>query len=541
MIFDRSTSLRRWFAVGPRRGLAVALTSLALAAAFGASVSALADEAKPAVTAPAPDPSGANTGGAADVAATANGQKLDEVAKELGHQKISINIVWTLLAAFLVMFMQAGFAMVEAGLTRAKNVSHTAAMNFLIYPLGMLGFYVCGFAFMFGSVGPVAALGGTPGLATPALTFTLFGKPFEVLGMGGFFLGPSVYDVGTFTLFIFQMVFMDTTATIPTGTLAERWKYSAFILYGIAVGTIMYPVYGMWVWGGGWLADLGVNFGLGHGHVDFAGSSVVHLTGGVIALVGGKMVGARYGKYNKDGSANVMPGHNIPMAVIGTFILAFGWFGFNAGSTLAGTDLRISVVAVNTMLASGTGALVATLWMWFVRAGKPDTSMMCNGMLAGLVAVTAPCAFVTSWAACLIGAVAGLLVVEAVYFVDRKLKIDDPVGAISVHGVNGIWGIIALGLFADGSYGDAWNGVPGTVKGLFYGDSSQLVAELIGIVANFAYIGPMSIALFWATNKLVGNRTSVEDEIEGLDIPEMGAPGYVGVALDKASETPIPF
>ena len=185
--------------------------------------------------------------------------------------------------------------------------------------------------------------------------------------------------------------------------------------------------------------------------------------------------------------------------------------------------------------------MVATLWMWFVRAGKPDTSMMCNGMLAGLVAVTAPCAFITSWAACLIGAVAGLLVVEAVYFVDSKLKIDDPVGAISVHGVNGLWGIIALGLFADGSYGDGWNGVPGTVKGLFYGDSSQLVAEIIGIVANFAYIGPMSIGLFWLTNKIVGNRVPVEDEIEGLDIPEMGAPGYVGVAMDKASETPIPF
>ncbi len=533
MIFNRSKPLRRW--------LASCLAGVALAGTVALPIAAMADEAKPAVTAPAPDPSGGNTGVASDVAATDNGKKLDEVAKELGHQKISINIVWTLLAAFLVMFMQAGFAMVEAGLTRAKNVSHTAAMNFLIYPLGMLGFYVCGFAFMFGSVGPVPALGGTPGLATPALAFTLFGKSFEVLGMGGFFLGPSVYDVGTFTLFIFQMVFMDTTATIPTGTLAERWKYSAFILYGIAVGTIMYPVYGMWVWGGGWLADLGTNFGLGHGHVDFAGSSVVHLTGGVIALVGGKMVGARYGKYNKDGSANILPGHNIPLAVLGTFLLAFGWVGFNAGSTLAGTDLRISVVAVNTMLASGTGAMVATLWMWFVRAGKPDTSMMCNGMLAGLVAVTAPCAFITSWAACLIGAVAGLLVVEAVYFVDSKLKIDDPVGAISVHGVNGLWGIIALGLFADGSYGDGWNGVPGTVKGLFYGDSSQLVAEIIGIVANFAYIGPMSIGLFWLTNKIVGNRVPVEDEIEGLDIPEMGAPGYVGVAMDKASETPIPF
>ena len=532
MMLDRSHPFRR--------RLALVLTTAALGAPLALSTVALADDAKPAATAPAPDPTGANTGVASDVAATDNGKKLDEVAKELGHQKISINIVWTLVAAFLIMFMQAGFAMVETGLTRAKNASHTAAMNAFIYPIGMLAFWACGFAFMFGSVGPVAALGGTPGLASPPLSFTLLGKPFEILGTGGFFLGPKVYDVGVLTLFIFQMVFMDTAATIPTGTMAERWKFGAFALYGVIACAFIYPVYGMWVWGGGWLADLGTNFGLGHGHVDFAGSSVVHLTGGVMAFVGGKMLGARYGKYNRDGSANVIPGHNIPMAVIGTFILAFGWFGFNSGSTIAGTDLRIGVVATNTMLASGAGGLSATLWMWFVRAGKPDTSMMCNGILAGLVAITAPCAFVTPSSGVLIGGIAGLLAVEAVYFVDRKLKIDDPVGAIAVHGVNGIWGILALGLFADGTYGDGWNGVPGTVKGLFYGDSGQFFAGLIGLAANLLYVAPMAMGTFWLTNKLVGNRVPVEDEIEGLDIPEMGAPGYVGVAMDKASETPIP-
>ncbi len=531
-----SRPARAWVAVF---AVVACLAQSALVLAEDPSPAAAAAPAPAAAPVAAPDPTGANTGTAADVAATDGGKKLDEVAKELGHQKVSINIVWTLLSAFLIMFMQAGFGMVETGLTRAKNVSHTIAMNFLIYPIGVIAFWACGFAFMFGSAGPVAALGGTPGLASAPLAFTLFGKPFEILGTGGFFLGPSVYDVGVFTLFLFQMVFMDTAATIPTGTMAERWKFSAFALYGVVVATVIYPVYGMWVWGGGWLADLGTNFHLGHGHVDFAGSSVVHLTGGVMAFIGGKMIGPRLGKYNRDGSANVIPAHNIPMAVIGTFILAFGWFGFNAGSTLSGTDLRIGVIATNTMLASCTGGMAAALWVWFVRLGKPDTSMMCNGLLAGLVAITAPCAFVPSWAAALIGAIAGLLAVEVVFFVDRKLKIDDPVGAIAVHGVNGIWGILALGLFADGTYGDGWNGVPGTVKGLFYGDGGQFVAGLIGIAANIVYVGLASWIMFKVIGKLVGNRVKPNDEYEGLDIPEMGAPGYVGVALDKASETPI--
>lgn len=283
---------------------------------------------------------------------------------------------------------------------------------------------------------------------------------------------------------------------------------------------------------------LGKNFGLGHGHVDFAGSSVVHLTGGVIALVGAWMIGPRLGKYTKEGKPRAIPGHNIPMAVIGTFILAFGWFGFNPGSTLAGTDLRISVVATNTMLASAGGALTATLWMWWVRTKKPDPSMMANGMLAGLVAITAPCAFVTGTSAVIIGLIAGILVVEAVYFIDGVLKIDDPVGAVAVHGVNGAWGVISLGLFADGAYGDGWNGVPGTVKGLFYGDGGQLVAELIGILANVVYIGLASFVVFKIIDIVIGLRVKPEEEIEGLDIPEMGVAGYSGVKLDKYAETP---
>jgi len=491
------------------------------------------------VNAYAADASGTATGAAQDItAATAGKPTLEEIANTVGHNKIAINFVWTLVCGFLVMFMQPGFAMVETGLTRAKNVSHTMAMNFMIYPLGMLAFYVCGFALMFGGLGVIGTLGGYAGL-NHEFTVNLFGKPFGLFGLKGFFLTGSAYDVAVFTMFLFQMVFMDTTATIPTGALAERWKFSAFCIYGVFVGTVIYPIFGNWVWGGGWLAMLGQNFHLGHGHVDFAGSSVVHMCGGVISLVGAWIVGPRLGKFNKDGSANPIPGHNIPMAVIGTFILAFGWFGFNAGSTLAGTDLRISVIATNTMLASATGALASMLWMWLFRTKKPDPSMMCNGMLAGLVAITAPCAFVNSVSACIIGLIAGVLVVESVYFVERKLKLDDPVGAISVHGVNGAFGCLALGLFADGTYGDGWNGVVGTVKGLFYGDPSQFFAQCIGITANFIYVGLISLLVFKLIDVVIGHRTNPAAEIEGLDIPEMGVQGYVGVKLDKHSETPL--
>jgi Amt family ammonium transporter len=456
-----------------------------------------------------------------------------ELANAVGHNKVAINMMWTLITGFLVMFMQAGFAMVETGLTQAKNAAHTFAMNFLVYPLGMIGFYVLGFGIMFGGLGAIGTMGGYAGL-NHEVTITLFGKTLGLFGAKGFFLTGASYDAAIFALFLFQMVFMDTTATIPTGAMAERWKYSSFVIYGLLVGSVIYPVYGNWVWGGGWLASLGSNFGIGHGHVDFAGSSVVHMTGGVLALVGGMMIGPRIGKYKKDGTANVIPAHSIPMAMIGTFILAFGWFGFNPGSTLAGTDLRIAVVATNTMLASAFGAFGAALWMWKVRSNKPDPSMMCNGMLAGLVAITAPCAFVNAPAACLIGAVAGLLVVEAALFIEKKLKIDDPVGAIAVHGVNGAWGCLSLGLLADGSYGDGWNGVPGTVTGLFYGNSSQFFAQCIGVATNVVAIGILGFIVFKLIDVTIGLRVSAAVEAEGLDMDEMGVPGYVGVVDNLA-------
>ncbi len=518
------------------RKIGLTLLCLMLYSLIALPLIATADTATTVATA---DAAGTNTGTINDIPAHTPGEPtLAEVAEVAGHNKVAINFVWLLVAGFLVMFMQPGFAMVEAGLTRAKNVAHTMGMNFLVYPLGMLGFYVCGFALMFGGVGALGTLGGYAGL-NHEFTIHLFGHAFGLFGMKGFFLSGSSYDVAIFSLFLFQMVFMDTTATIPTGALAERWKFIAFFIYALFVGALIYPIYGNWVWGGGWLAMLGQNFGLGHGLVDFAGSSVVHMTGGVIALVGAWLLGPRLGKYNHDGTSNAIPGHNIPMAVIGTFILAFGWFGFNAGSTLAGGDLRIGVIATNTMLASATGAIAATLWMWMVRTKKPDPSMMCNGMLAGLVAITAPCAFVNSISACIIGLVAGVLVVESVFFIENKLKIDDPVGAISVHGVNGAWGILALGLFADGTYGDGFNGVTGTVKGLFYGDLSQFFAQGFGIVTNIVFVGLASFLVFKFIEVLVGNRVEPEVEIQGLDIPEMGAPGYVGVKLDKHSETPI--
>src|SRR5947209_7702752 len=268
------------------------------------------------------------------------------------------------------MFMQDGFARVETGFTRAKNASHTMLMNFLIYCIGMLGYWAVGFALQMGGIGSMPTLGGGGGL-NQEFAVRLFGKEFGLWGTRGFFLTGVAYDAAVFALFLFQMVFMDTAATIPTGAMAERWKFSAFCVYGFFLSMLIYPVYGAWVWGGGWLADLGANFGLGNGHCDFAGSSVVHMTGGVTALAGALILGPRIGKFNKDGSANAIPGHNVPMVVLGTLILAFGWFGFNPGSSLAGTDLRNASTAVCTMLATATGCLSAMFYMWIVY-GKPD-------------------------------------------------------------------------------------------------------------------------------------------------------------------------
>jgi Amt family ammonium transporter len=416
-------------------------------------------------------------------------------------------------------------------------------MNFMIYPLGCFAFWAYGFAIGWGNWfnGPVpdgwyASLGAGLGLLNEGVgigadpsTPNVF--TYGLSGIKGFFL-VGIEDVSVLAFFFFMMVFMDTTATIPTGTMAERWSWKNFCLYGLWVA-LPYCLFANWVWGGGWLAQAGKNWSLGHGAVDFAGSGVVHAMGGVIALAGGLAIGPRIGKYVK-GKPHAMPGHNIPMVVTGTFILAFGWFGFNPGSTLAGTDLRISFVVVNTMLASATAALACMCWM-MMRGLKPDTSMLCNGMLAGLVAITAPCAFVDPWAAGVIGAIAGVIVVESVFFWER-MGIDDVVGAISVHGVNGIWGLLAVGLFANGKYGAGWNNVvrpemvekygSDGVRGLFFGDSSQLTAQALdaAVVAVFGFV--MAYAWFKFSNLITPLRVSKEVELEGLDGPEMGCLGY---------------
>jgi Amt family ammonium transporter len=316
--------------------------------------------------------------------------------------------------------------------------------------------------------------------------------------------------------------------------MAERVKYSAVIISSFFVSMLYYPLFGNWMWGGGWLAQMGKNFALGNGAVDFAGSAVVHAMGGMMALAGAIVIGPRIGKYKKDGSVNAFPAHHIPMAVIGTIILFFCWFSFNAGSTLNGTDFRLAVVATNTMIAGAIGGLVALFFVW-ARYGKPDPSMTINGALAGLVAITAPCAFVPAWAAFIIGAIAGVLVCLAVPFVDRKLKIDDPVGAISVHCVNGVWGVIATGLFADGSYGAGWGGVATPVTGLFYGNPGQFVAQLIVVGVLIVWGFGLSFVWFKLLDKVWGLRVSPAVELDGLDIPEMGSLGYADFVVEKSS------
>ena len=501
-----------------------------------------------------PDPTGGNSGVWATPAGDGKGDipekvSIQDVYDRMAHNLYSINFVWALVTGFLVMFMQCGFMLVETGLCRAKNSAHTSAMNLMIYPLGGLGFWIYGFAIGWGnwwngpvppgwyaSLGPgLSSLSGgwgfgaavdAAGKATGAFTYGL-------IGTTGWFLTGVANDVAVLVLFFFMMVFMDTTATIPTGAMAERWSWKNFVLYGFWVA-LPYCLYANWLWGGGWLAQGGINWGLGHGAVDFAGSGVVHGMGGLIGLAGAMVLGPRIGKYNSQGRPQAMPGHNVAMVVTGTFILAFGWFGFNPGSTLAGTDLRISFLVVNTMLASFTGALFA-MFTLMAKGHKPDTTMMCNGMLAGLVAITAPSAFVNPVGAVIIGAVAGVLVVLSVFFLEAH-GVDDPVGAISVHGTNGLWGVLSVGIFATGEYGAGWNGVvreemvklygSDGVRGLLYGDFSQFIMQVIDcvVLAIFGFV--MAYVWFKVSDLITPIRVSKETEIEGLDGPEMGVLGY---------------
>lgn len=477
------------------------------------------------------DPGGTITGTISDVPVSnaKSGVTITDVANQVGQNKIGINFVWTLICGFLVMFMQAGFAMVEAGLCRVKNANHTYMMNFMVYACGLFAYWLIGFAIQMGGAAGNGNLGGLQTLSGEHLLH-FFGKPWGIFGEKGMFLSGHTYDVGVMVIFLFEMVFMDTALTIVTGACAERWKFLTFCVSSVLMGAFTYPIFGNWAWGGGWLSQLGTNLGLGKGYCDFAGSGVVHAVGGLTALAVALIIGPRIGKFNRDGSANPIIGHDISAVLIGCFILAFGWFGFNPGSTLgasAAGNLRIGSIAVNTMLAGCTGTFAAMLYMWIVK-GKPDASMSANGLLAGLVAITAPSGFVNTVGAAIIGAVAGVVVCLSVSFVENKLKVDDPVGAISVHGVCGLWGVLSVGLLADGksNYGGSWNGINGSVTGLFYGDPGQLVAQLVGIATLIGFVFTFSFVLNWVLEIFMGQRVSAESEVEGLDIPEMGQLGY---------------
>jgi len=477
------------------------------------------------------DPGGSITGTINDVPIgdTKAGITSVDVANQVGQNKVAVNFVWTLVTGFLVMFMQAGFAMVEAGLCRVKNANHTYMMNFMVYACGLFAYWVIGFCIQMGGAAGNGNLGGLQSLVGEH-TLSFFGQSWGIFGQSGMFLAGHTYDVGVMVIFLFEMVFMDTALTIVTGACAERWKFATFFVSSVLMGAFTYPLYGNWAWGGGWLSQLGVNAGLGKGYCDFAGSGVVHAVGGLSALACSLILGPRIGKFNKDGSSNAIIGHDISAVLIGCFILAFGWFGFNPGSTLGASAagcLRIGSIAVNTMLAGCTGTFGAVLYMWSLK-GKPDASMSGNGLLAGLVAITAPSGFVSTAGAAIIGLVAGVLVCLSVTFIENVMKVDDPVGAISVHGTCGLWGVISVGLLADGTsnYGGSWNGVTGSVTGLFYGDSSQLVAQLIGCATLIGIVFSLTFVINWVLEILMGQRVSIETEVAGLDIPEMGQLGY---------------
>jgi ammonium transporter, Amt family len=445
----------------------------------------------------------------------------------LTHGEIGLNLLWIIVGAVLVIFMQAGFALVETGFCRAKHAAHVVSTNFAIFGLGFIGFFVCGYAFMFGGW----SFPGVFGYNEPIGGALIGSGHWTFLWKGGFFLGGDrSYDVAVLAMFLYMVAFMDTTATIPTGSMAERWKWKSFVMWGLFCGAIFYPLFGAWTWGGGWLSQLGNSISAGFGYVDFAGSGVVHTMGGVAALAGAMVLGPRLGKYGPDGKPRTIAGHHIPMALLGTFILLFGWFGFNAASTFAATDFRFTVVAANTAIAGAFGAITGMAWVWR-RTGKPDPGMMANGMLAGLVAITAPCAFVQPWAAAVIGIIAGVVVIEAIWFVERKMKVDDPVGAISVHGVCGTLGVLFVGIFSDGSYGAGWNlteGKEGGVTGILYGDAGQLLAQAIGVAVLWTVMFGIVYGFFKIQNRLTkgGIRSDEAEELVGLDMPEMGALAY---------------
>jgi Amt family ammonium transporter len=456
-----------------------------------------------------------------------------KLADSVGHLRVATNVAWTLNTGYLVLFMQAGFALLTCGLVRKKNAGHLMMLNFAAYVFAFLAYYAVGFAFQFGAVAVNAAplnLGGTPTLNH----FLMGDGAWGFLGGKGFFLSGAGYDAGVNTLVLFEVVFMETAGYIIVGAICERITFMGFLLAELFMGALLYPIFGCWVWGGGWMSQWGTTLGLGHGYADFAGSTVVHAIGGFAAMALAVILGPRTGKYGPDGKPRAFPAHNIVFVVAGTFILLFGWMGFNPGSTLGATDLRIAVIAVNTNLAAVAGSAAAMI-VWAMIFGKPDISMACNGMLAGLVAITAPCAFVNANSAVIIGVIAGVVVCMGVLFNERVLKVDDPCGAISVHGYCGWLGAVCLGIFADGTYGAGWNGVGASsylgtagqgVTGLLYGDTSQFLCQLLGATVCAAWAFGLTFVVFKAVNAVKSMRVAREVELEGLDVPEFGMPAY---------------
>lgn len=456
-----------------------------------------------------------------------------KLADSVGHIRVATNFAWTLNTGYLVLFMQAGFALLTCGLVRKKNAGHLMMLNFAAFVFAFIAYYAVGYAFQFGAVAINNApinLGGTPTLNHFLLGSGLHG----LLGGKGFFMTGPAYDAGSNVLALFEVVFMETAGYIIVGSVCERISFWSFLLCELFIGAILYPVFGCWVWGGGWLSQVGTTMGLGHGYVDFAGSTVVHAVGGFCAMALSVILGPRLGKFGPDGKPRAFPAHNLVYVVTGTFILLFGWMGFNPGSTLGATDLRISVIAINTNLAAVAGAATAMLF-WYFKFRKPDVTMACNGMLAGLVAITAPCAFVGPTSAFMIGILAGLVVCMGVLFNDNVAKIDDPCGAISVHGYCGVLGAICLGLFADGTYGAGWNGVGAAsylgqagkgVTGLFYGDTKQFLVQVMGALICAAWAFGATFIVFKVVNALKSMRVSAEVEQMGLDLSECGLLGY---------------
>jgi len=431
--------------------------------------------------------------------------------------KVALDTMWVLVTGFLVFFMNLGFAMVESGLCRAKNTVNILAKNFIVFAISTVAYWVAGFGLMYGDGNPIVGLQGIL-FSTGADNSPATGDAYQ-----GVYSALSWTGVPFWAKFFFQLVFCGTAATIVSGAVAERIKFLSFIAFSFVLALVVYPLVGHWIWGGGWLAGLGV--------FDFAGSTVVHSVGGWSALAGILLLGPRIGKYKPDGKPKPIYGHNISLATLGVLVLWFGWFGFNPGSTMAANPEAISHVAMTTNLAAAMATLTATLASWLILK-KPDLSMIMNGCLAGLVAITAPCAFVSVPSAALIGAVAGALVVVAVLGFD-KVKIDDPVGALSVHLVNGVFGTLDLGLFADKSVAAAIGTDSDALRNGFLVDGSlgQLGAQTLAVAAVGAFVFGGTLAIWAVIKAVMGLRVTKSEEMEGLDIGEHGMEAYSGFQI----------